>query len=75
VEWVWVRGHDGHPRNEYANDLATEAAKEQTSSAGLVESGFRAWLEEQREKKERYFDFFEDLPPGEDGFPPSSPQD
>ena len=69
VEWFWVRGHTGHPRNEYANFLATRAAKELGNSNGLVESGFRAWLEEQREKKERYMDFFEDLPPGEDGFP------
>jgi len=69
AEWVWVRGHDGHPRNEYANHLATTAAKDQTSSAGLVDSGFGAWLEKQREERERYFDFLEDLPPGKDGFP------
>lgn len=69
VEWIWVRGHAGQPRNEYANFLATRAAKELGSSQGLVESGFVGWLEEQREKKERYMDFFEDLPPGDDGFP------
>jgi ribonuclease HI len=69
VEWVWVRGHRGHPRNEYANFLATKAAKELGSSQGLVESGFVGWLEDQREKRERYLDFFEDLPPGDDGFP------
>jgi ribonuclease HI len=22
VNWQWVRGHEGHPQNEYANDLA-----------------------------------------------------
>ncbi len=71
VEWVWVRGHHGHPRNEYANHLATKAAKDQTSSGGLVESGFGSWLEKQREERERYFDFFEDAPPGENGFPHS----
>jgi ribonuclease HI len=70
VEWLWVRGHTGHPRNEYANFLATKAAKELGSSEGLVESGFVAWLEDQREKRDRYLDFFEDLPPGEDGFTP-----
>ncbi len=69
VKWIWVRGHTGHPRNEYANFLATRAARELGDSKGLVESGFVGWLEEQREKKERYMDFFEDLPPGADGFP------
>ncbi|MEQ9400069.1 MAG: ribonuclease H [Longimicrobiales bacterium] len=54
----WVRGHAGHPRNEYANDLAVAAAKEQTASGGLVASGFAAWLEEQREKG-KYLDFYE----------------
>lgn len=42
--WQWVRGHDGHPQNEYANELATKAAASQTSSGGLVPSGFDAWL-------------------------------
>jgi ribonuclease HI len=70
VEWRWVRGHTGHPRNEYANHLATRAAKELNSSQGLVDSGFGAWLEKQRDERERYLDFFEDLPPGDDGFPP-----
>jgi ribonuclease HI len=69
VDWNWIRGHKGHPRNEYANFLATRAAKELGKSGGLVESGFVDWLEEQREKRERYLDFFEDLPPGDDGFP------
>jgi len=45
VTWEWVRGHAGHPRNEYANELATRAAAEQTNSNGLVESGFPRWLE------------------------------
>jgi ribonuclease HI len=44
VQWVWVRGHDGHPQNEYANDLAIRAARELTSSAGAVASGFEEWL-------------------------------
>ena len=54
----WVRGHAGHPRNEYANHLATTAAKEQSSSGGFVPSGFEAWLEEERERG-RYLDFHE----------------
>lgn len=44
VNWRWVRGHDGHPQNEYANHLATRAAADQTNSGGLVDSGFDAWL-------------------------------
>lgn len=43
VEWRWVRGHNGHAQNEYANHLAIRAAGEQTNSGGLVESGYDAW--------------------------------
>lgn len=49
--WRWVRGHAGHPQNEYANFLATRAAAEQTQSGGLVPSGFDAWLEAERAKR------------------------
>lgn len=48
LTWKWVRGHAGHPKNEYANFLATRAAKEQGASGGLVESGFLEWLETER---------------------------
>lgn len=48
TEWRWVRGHDGHIQNEYANHLATRAAAGQTASGGLVESGFEGWLEQAR---------------------------
>lgn len=44
VEWRWVRGHAGHPQNEYANHLATRAAAERSNSGGLVESGFEEWM-------------------------------
>lgn len=44
VAWRWVRGHDGHPQNEYANHLATRAAADQTQSGGAIDSGFDAWL-------------------------------
>jgi ribonuclease HI len=64
VRWEWVRGHAGHPRNEYANDLAVRAAREQDASDGLVPSGFEEWLERQREEKGRYLDEFEFTPPG-----------
>ncbi|MBW3552496.1 MAG: ribonuclease HI [Gemmatimonadetes bacterium] len=71
VDWRWVRGHAGHPQNEYANLLATRAAKEQSASNGLVDSGFCAWLEEERETHERYLDFFEFRPPEDDRFDPA----
>ncbi|HTE44376.1 MAG TPA: ribonuclease H [Gemmatimonadaceae bacterium] len=50
VDWQWVRGHEGHPQNEYVNDLAVQAAKEQTSSDGIVSSKFDEWLAAKREK-------------------------
>jgi ribonuclease HI len=50
VQWRWVRGHRGHPQNEYANHLATSAAAKQTASDGLVESQFETWLASQRER-------------------------
>jgi ribonuclease HI len=71
VDWRWVRGHAGHPQNEYANVLAIRAAREQTRSNGLVDSGFVPWLEEQRATRERYLDFFEFTPPGDDTFDPA----
>ena len=59
----WVRGHAGHPRNEYANHLATTAAKEQSQSGGFVPSAFQEWLDAERERG-RYLDYQEFLPPG-----------
>jgi ribonuclease HI len=50
VQWRWVRGHHGHPQNEYANHLATSAAARQTQSDGLVASEFETWLASQRER-------------------------
>lgn len=65
VTWRWVRGHAGHAKNEYANDLAMKAAREQIHSAGAVESGFAEWLERKREY-DKYTDYdpdadFQDL--------------
>ncbi len=43
--WAWVKGHAGHPQNEYANHLATRAAAQQDASQGLIASAFDDWLE------------------------------
>jgi ribonuclease HI len=75
VDWRWVRGHAGHAHNEYANHLATRAAREQNVSAGLVTSGFEIWLEEEREKHERYFDFNEWAVPPDERFDPAPAAD
>lgn len=44
VQWAWVRGHAGHPKNEYVDSLAVAAAREQKTTEGAVESGFLEWL-------------------------------
>jgi ribonuclease HI len=62
VEWRWVRGHAGHPQNEYANELAVRAAREQRDSGGLVESGFAAWIAEEQASKGRYLDYLPGQP-------------
>jgi ribonuclease HI len=56
LHWRWVKGHAGHPQNEYANHLATRAAAAQQDSEGLVDSGFEPWIAGEQEKK-RYLDF------------------
>jgi ribonuclease HI len=60
VQWAWVRGHAGHPRNEYVNDLAVDAAREQKSTAGAVESGFLEWLRA-KQAKGKYVGYDPDL--------------
>jgi len=47
MSWSWVRGHDDHPKNEYADFLATRAAESQERSNGLIPSGFDTWLKQQ----------------------------
>lgn len=56
TQLVWVRGHAGHAKNEFANDLAVEAAKEQITSQGAVAATFLEWLTAQRAKG-RYQDY------------------
>ena len=51
ASWSWVRGHQGHPKNEYANDLAVRAAKEQTKRDGGDVSEFAEWLAAERARK------------------------
>jgi ribonuclease HI len=75
VQWEWVKGHAGHPQNEYANHLATRAAADQTESGGLVASGFDEWMDAERRKG--HFAGFAPPVPGEFRFragrkPPSS---
>jgi ribonuclease HI len=64
VDWQWVRGHDGHPQNEYANDLAVAAAREQNSSDGITASKFDEWLTARRAKSR--------MPMEPQGFPDAS---
>jgi ribonuclease HI len=60
VQWTWVRGHSGHPKNEYVDGLAVSAAREQKSSDGAVESGFLEWLAA-RQAKGKYPGYDPDL--------------
>jgi ribonuclease HI len=53
VQWAWLRGHQLHPKNEYADWLAVRAAKEQHASDGAVSSEFDEWLGA-RQAKGRY---------------------
>lgn len=56
AQFTWVRGHAGHPKNEYANDLAVRAATDQVTSAGIEMSGFAEWLTE-RQLKGKFADY------------------
>lgn len=48
IDWRWVRGHKGHPQNEYANYLAVRAAERLDASGGAVPSEFESWLAAER---------------------------
>ena len=60
VQWAWVRGHVGHPKNEYADHLAVRAAGEGAGSTGLEPSGFLAWLAD-RQARGRYAGYDPDV--------------
>lgn len=70
-QWRWVRGHAGHPQNEYANHLATRAAADQNRSAGLVPSTFEAWWAEQTAKSRKTPAPIDPFPTSE-GFQPAA---
>ena len=50
IDWQWVRGHNKHPENEYADHLATRAARDQSKSDGPVPSLYEEWLAAQQAK-------------------------
>lgn len=56
VQWAWVRGHAGHPKNEYVDSVAVAAAREQKATEGAVESGFLEWMAA-RQAKGKYRDY------------------
>jgi ribonuclease HI len=56
VAWKWVRGHNGHAQNEYANFLATRAAADQNHSSGLLPSEFDTWHAVARAKGAKHAD-------------------
>lgn len=70
VQWNWIRGHDEHPKNEYAHALATRSAERGESSDGLVPSDFDTWVQSQIDQG-RFLDFL-DLP-SEEPFEPDEP--
>lgn len=68
VDWRWVRGHAGHPKNEYAHHLATRAAEDRAGIDGLAPSDFDEWIQT-RVDSGQFVDFL-DVPPDEDEFDP-----
>jgi len=50
IDWRWLEGHAGHPKNEYADFLAKRAAERQERSNGLVPSEFDTWLRQKQQQ-------------------------
>jgi ribonuclease HI len=70
IEWRWIRGHAGHPKNEYANMLAMRTAGSGRGLDGLVPSGFEEWIR-QKIDAGQFVDYL-DVPP-EEPFEPDPP--
>ena len=72
VEWRWVRGHDGHPKNEYVDELAVQAATDRRGIKGTVDSRFTEWLEAKQDRNQflDFLDLPDDRPFGADRRPP-----
>ena len=60
VEWRWVRGHAGDPKNEYVDELAVQAATDRRGIKGTVDSQFIGWVEAKQDRNQ-FVDFL-DLP-------------
>ena len=60
VRWEWVRGHAGHPKNEFADRLAVQAATQLLNSDGTVPSEFDGWLAD-RQQHQQFEDYDADL--------------
>ncbi|MFQ5746859.1 MAG: ribonuclease H [Gemmatimonadota bacterium] len=71
IEWRWVRGHAEHPKNEYANWLATSVARSGRPASRLVTSGFDAWIRDAMDAG-RFPDYL-DVPPAEPFRPDPAP--
>lgn len=71
-EWRWVRGHRGHPQNEYANHLATRAAATQDRTTGPVPSQFESWLRDRAASARGPVDREPDPFPEADAFRPGA---
>ena len=50
VQWTWVRGHQGHAKNEYANDLAVAGRHRPAHLRRRDASGFDDWLAARRSR-------------------------
>jgi len=71
IEWRWVRGHAGHPKNEYVDMLAQRTAETGEAAEGLVPSGFDEWIQAKIDAGV-YVDYL-DVPPEEPFDPDPAP--
>lgn len=71
VQWRWIRGHAGHPKNEYANMLAVRTARARAGIEGLAPSGFDDWIQARIDAGQ--FPGYLDVPPDEPFEPDPAP--